>query len=78
MAWMPMAARVPMMVANMEASTAIARVMTREFMMLGSLNSSSYQRKEKPSHLARLLPALKLCTISTTMGIYRKASTRPR
>ena len=78
MAWMPMAAKVPMMVENRAASRAMDRVITRALMMLGSWNSSSYQRKEKPSHLARLLPALKLCTISTMMGIYRKKRIRLR
>jgi len=69
MAWMPMAASVPSTVAAMAAITAMDSVTYSDFMMAWSPNSSTYQRRENPSHLARLLPALKLCTISTAMGV---------
>ena len=68
----PMAASVPRIVATTMASKAIVTVTVSAFMMRVSCNSSVYQRKEKPSHFARLLPALKLCTISTIIGRYRK------
>ena len=60
------------------ASTAMDRVMYSAFMMRVSWSSSPYQRREKPSHLARLLPALKDWMISTTIGTYRNTSTIPR
>ncbi len=53
---MPMAASVPSTVAITVAITAIDTVTHRAFMMDAFWNSSPYQRKEKPSHLARLLP----------------------
>ena len=68
MAWMPMAARVPRMVEITIASTATDSVTCRAFMMAVFWNRSMYACTEKPSHFARLRPALKDCTIKTTMG----------
>ena len=64
-----MAASVPRMVAMTAAITATAMVTCSACMMERSRNSSAYHLKEKPSHLARLLPALKDWKIITTMGI---------
>ena len=75
---MPMAASVPSTVAITVAITAMDTVTHRAFIMEAFWNSSPYQRKEKPSHLARLLPALKDWQISTTIGTYRNTRMMPR
>ena len=56
----------------MVAITAMETVTHSALIIEELLNSCSYQWKEKPSHFARLLPALKDWLISTTMGMYRK------
>ena len=65
---MPMAAMVPRIVDTAAAKRAMDTVTYSASMMEGLLASSRYQRRENPSHFARLMPALKDWKISTAMG----------
>ena len=73
-----MAANVPMNVETTAEMTATESVTQRAFMMVASLNSASYHRKEKPVQFPMVLELLKEKIISTRIGAYRNTSIRPR
>ena len=67
----PIAASVPMMVANIDAAIATISVVLSASIILSSLSSLVYQSNVKPFQTERLFESLKEKAIITIMGAYR-------
>ena len=73
---MPTAAMVPSSSAMTDAASAMISVLRSEERINSLWNSSLYQWNEKPVQLERDFDSLKLHTIRTMMGRYRKMKTK--
>ena len=71
MAWMPMAANVPMTVAKTEAVSVIQSVVANASMIVSFFSISAYQWVVKPPQTTLDLESLKERTIKTRMGRYK-------
>jgi hypothetical protein len=65
---MPIAARVPIIVAIIDEMSAKTRVFKSELIISSSSKSVSYHLRENPEKLDLLLDSLKEKTIKTSMG----------
>ena len=74
----PMAAIVPSRVTRTDDTTAMISEVPSALRIISLWNRLRYQSSVKPVNTVRLLLSLKLNTISTAMGTYRKLNSRQR
>lgn len=74
----PMAAKVPIIAANNDATIATKKVFKRANTMSSSCKSISYHLKEKPEKTALLLELLKENITKIKIGKYKKAKTKKK
>jgi len=65
------AAKVPMIVAKIDAIVATSKVFNKDTSKMSCSNSDEYHLNEKPVNLARVFPSLKENKIITKIGEYR-------